>query len=234
LTANNLKPRAATIFTTEYCQVVYIEKSDFSRIVKFSYEKDVKEKILFLKKLELLTNFNSPALKSIAQVLEWKKIPRGTLIRKEGNPAKTFYIIRHGSVTISKTLYDPALKKHVIVPIGKLSKLDYFGEEGVKTTELDDPTALTSCHASKDEDVEIAMMSVYDAKNKIGVIPQNSVHFCSMEKLYALRRDNQALKLWNKHKKISCNRLLQEKTKDPNMTAEVYRRLQLPRKKKWI
>lgn len=80
----NDEPRAATIITTEFCQLVYIDRSDFNRIVKFTYEKEIKEKILFLKKIAILEDLSYPALKSVAQVIEWKKFPAGGLIQREG------------------------------------------------------------------------------------------------------------------------------------------------------
>lgn len=80
----NDEPRAATILTCNHCQLVYIDRSDFNRIVKFTYEKEIKEKILFLKKMDILSEFNHVALKSLAQVIEWKKFPAGSVIQTEG------------------------------------------------------------------------------------------------------------------------------------------------------
>jgi cAMP-dependent protein kinase regulator len=86
----NDEPRAATILTIEHCQLVYIDRADFNRIVKFTYEKEIKEKILFLKKVEILSEFNNAALKSLAQVIEWKKFPPGSIIQQEGE----FWVLR--------------------------------------------------------------------------------------------------------------------------------------------
>ena len=242
----NEEPRAATILTKVLCQLVYIEKADFNRTVKFSQEKEIKEKILFLRKVEMLSEFTPPALKSLAQVVEWKRFQPGAIIQQQGTPVKNFYLIRSGEIAVLRTMVQVVKRKEVQVKIGTLRKYDYFGEEGVASISLDgggttgyvSDAAVATIMASKDGgEVEVGVMTCYDAKVKISLIAQNPLHFKTDGEVARLHQELIARRAWEKQKKRFFDDFAREKNIDPNMTADKWKKVQASagrRKRAWI
>lgn len=231
--------------TEVLCQLVFIEKADFNRTVKFSQEKEIKEKILFLRKVEMLNEFTPPALKSLAQVVEWKRFKPGAIIQQQGSPVKNFYFIRSGECTVLRSMVQILKRKEIHVKIGTLSKYDYFGEEGVSSISLDggvstyvSDAAIATIMASKDGgEVEVGVMTCYDAKVKISLIAQNPLHSKSDGEVARIHQEMIARRAWEKQKKRFFDDFAREKNIDPNMTADKWKRVQASagrRKRAWI
>ena len=236
----NDEPRAATILTTEFCQLVSIDRSDFTRIVKSSYEKELKEKILFLKKFPLLSGFSPPALKAIAQVMEWKKFQPGACILEEGARARNFYIVRNGEAVVLRNLKLPSSGKYVKVAFGTLKRHDYFGEEGVHFLDSDPNSHLSdimtsSIFASKIcKEVEVGSIACFDAKTKISQIPKNTIHSPCNGEILRIYHEQKLRKKWDKQKKIFFDKMIQERMMDPNITSEKWNKMTKKKKKLWV
>jgi CRP-like cAMP-binding protein len=235
----NDEPRAATVLSKDFCQLVYIDRTDFNRIVKFSYEKEIKEKILFLKKFPLLADFNLSALKSVAQVMEWKKFQPGEYVLKEGDRSKNLCIIRNGEAVVTRTTKIPEKDNTIQVVIGRLGRYDYFGEEGVYALDSDplnlvsDQIASSIIAAKNIKELEIGVIGSFDAKNKITNIPRNSVHVKSIGEIIKMYYESRLKKKWDKQKKIFFDKLLQEKFSDPNINTEKFKKIK-KKKRNWI
>lgn len=236
----NDEPRAATVISKEFCQLVYIDRSDFNRIVKFSYEKELKEKILFLKKFPLLADFNSAAVKSVAQVMEWKKFQPGEYVLKEGDKSKDFYIIRNGEAVVTRSTKIPEKENMIQVVIGKLGRHNYFGEEGVYALDSDPlnrpsgemPSSIIAAKNTKE--LEIGVIACFDAKNKITNIPKNPVHMKSVGEVFRIYYESKLKKKWDKQKKIFFDKMLQEKFTDPNINTLKFKKMSSKKKTSWI
>ncbi|KAJ3280216.1 hypothetical protein HK104_000825 [Borealophlyctis nickersoniae] len=100
----NDSPRLATIVTSEPCELVFVEKADYNRIIKFIHEKEEKEKVFFLRKLPMFQDWRPASLHSVAQQMTWRKFFPGTVIIAEGQPVDEFFIIRSGQCTVHQTL----------------------------------------------------------------------------------------------------------------------------------
>ena len=225
----------------DFCQLVYIDRADFNRIVKFTYEKELKEKILFLKKFPLLAEFNVAALKSVAQVMEWKKFQPGTFVIAQGDPSNNFCIIRNGEAVVTRAIKTPEKENAVQVVIGKLKRHDYFGEEGVHCLDSDPALRISnsmpsSIIASKNtKELEVGFIACFDAKNKIAQIPKNPIHLKSAGEVIRIYHENKLQKKWDKQKKIFFDKMLQEKLIDPNMNTDKWKKLSSKKKKKvWV
>lgn len=62
----NDKPRTATVVTEMKTELIRVEKADYNRIMKFSHEKDVKEKVMFLQRTMPFHDWTIASLKTIA------------------------------------------------------------------------------------------------------------------------------------------------------------------------
>jgi hypothetical protein len=120
------------------------------------------------------------------------------------------------------------------VKIGPLKKYDYFGEEGVSSIPLDggasgfvSDAAIATIMVAKDGgEVELGLMSCYDAKVKISIIPRNPLHLKSDGEVARIHQELIARRAWEKQKKHFFDDLAREKNVDPNMTAVKWKKLQ--------
>eukprot|EP00842_Homolaphlyctis_polyrhiza_P005727 jgi/Hompol1/6155/HPOL_002610-RA len=107
----NDKPRAATILTLMPCEFVIVEKADYNRIIKFIHEKEMKEKIYFLRKIPMFSEWSNTQLRQIGQLITWKKFIPGATIQTQDLRTSDGRTLR--------------------IKIGTLGPFDYFGEEAV-------------------------------------------------------------------------------------------------------
>jgi hypothetical protein len=168
----------------------------------------------------------------------------------EGDSIKYFYFIRSGECVgkyfsfVNETLHAIATRslsvpnkpKPIQVKIGTFSKMEYFGEEGVlmdsHQSQGSAGVASSSIYASKkSSDVEVGVMSCYDAKNKINYIPKNPMHLRSNGEIKRMHEEAIARKKWEHQKKLIFDAMAREKMVDPNMTALKYKKLQTKKPK---
>ncbi|KAI9092122.1 cyclic nucleotide-binding-like protein [Phlyctochytrium arcticum] len=224
LALTNDKPRTASIITAEPCEVVYIEKEDY-KVVYFIHEKEMKEKMMFLRKVPLFHDWAAPSLRSIAQYINWRKHLPGTVIVEEGSDVEEFFIIRSGTCTAHRTL-PPSITealnvspKHASVQVGMIHSLQYFGTEGVVGDgNLPPPTpARYTIRASAEGIVQTAVMTVFDAKTNFrGAVEELRFPGHSDEReLLKIYEGNIAQRKWYRTRKAVIKELAKEWTGDP-------------------
>lgn len=154
-----------------------------------------------------------------------------------GAPVKNVFFIRSGKCIVTRKTC--LLSKGMIqVQIGALTRYDYFGEEGIPSVEASQAisdAALSTITASKSGEVEVGIISCYDAKNKISTIPINPIHLKSDGEVTRIYHEQLVRKAWKQQKKIFFDRMAQEKSIDPNMTAKKFKRIQAGKERKvWL
>lgn len=77
----------------------------------------------FLKRVELFQAFAEPELLAVAGRLTERRLRRGQVLFREGDPGQEMYVVRHGAVLISK-----AVRGRVEQILGRESVGSVFGE----------------------------------------------------------------------------------------------------------
>jgi len=100
---------------------------------------ELSAKIAFLKKIHLFHGMEDDELASIAEELEEKSYPAGSVIFEQGSKAESFHLIYEGSVRITRK------QDRKEIQLARLVKDDYFGEMGLiaKRQRSGTATALT-------------------------------------------------------------------------------------------
>jgi len=111
------------------------------------------ERLSFLRKASLFASLKEEELLQVCQSLECKRVPRGGIICKEGEPGDAFYIIRSGAVVVT-TAREGEEKR-----LNELYRGDVFGEMALLTGE---PRSAT-VRALLDADLFMLSKSRFDA-----------------------------------------------------------------------
>ncbi|KND02243.1 uncharacterized protein SPPG_02724 [Spizellomyces punctatus DAOM BR117] len=223
----NDRPRGATIITAEPCELIYIEKEDY-KAFSFIHEKEIKEKMMFLRKVSLFRDWAAPSLRSVAQIMNWRKHLPGSVILQEGAPVDEFFIIRTGSCTVHRNLPATDLAsshpRPLTVQVGIVPTLSYFGSEGV-TQDLSSQTPAISRYtirASHEGIVETAVMTIYDARTNFRSAVED-VQFPGHNddsELIRLYEEKIAKKKWDKMRKGIVRGLIKEWSGDPTASND--------------
>ncbi|KAH6562720.1 hypothetical protein BASA62_008977 [Batrachochytrium salamandrivorans] len=249
----NDKPRNATIITTSYCEFAIAEKSiyiyacinsatldvslwrdglrlqvDYNQIIRFIHERGVKEKIIFLQKIPMFSEWSAVKLRQIAQLIIWRTYAAGEVIQTQGQILTDFHIIKAGKCHLYQNLCISTTKTKV--KIGELSERDYFGEEGVLFKDnKDEDGKLHVTHAKSTviagsdpaSGVTVAAITCFDAHAKIrNEVQRNPIYEKSDSDLLLLYHEEVEIKAWERDKSRAMDRLIRERFKDPNMTVD--------------
>ena len=125
-----------------------------------------------------------------------------------GTPVKNVFFIRTGDCIVTKSTVLTEKAKPIQVVVGILRRYEYFGEEGIGSieaaqshaTSMVSDLALSTIRASKAGEVEVGIMSCYDAKNKISTITVNPMHIKSDGEVRRLHKELLVKKAWEKQK----------------------------------
>ncbi|KAH9247401.1 hypothetical protein BASA81_014995 [Batrachochytrium salamandrivorans] len=224
----NDKPRNATIITTSYCEFAIAEKVDYNQIIRFIHERGVKEKIIFLQKIPMFSEWSAVKLRQIAQLIIWRTYAAGEVIQTQGQILTDFHIIKAGKCHLYQNLCISTTKTKV--KIGELSERDYFGEEGVLFKDnKDEDGKLHVTHAKSTviagsdpaSGVTVAAITCFDAHAKIrNEVQRNPIYEKSDSDLLLLYHEEVEIKAWERDKSRAMDRLIRERFKDPNMTVD--------------
>ncbi|KAI8852529.1 hypothetical protein BC829DRAFT_430613 [Chytridium lagenaria] len=125
----NDQRRAATILTMTPCKLLRVEKGDYLRILRFIHHSDVKDKVLFLKKVPVLHDVSEQSLSSMANVMSARHYEPSSFLIKQGDRMTEACFIKKGSCVVEATCMINGKEKNV--KVGVLSVGDYFGEATV-------------------------------------------------------------------------------------------------------
>lgn len=96
----NAIPRTASVIAEEKTELIRVAKFDYDRIMKSSHEKDVHEKIVFLKKTEPFADWSFGLLKEIAQGAKWVTFKVGEELVTEGECSDYVYFLKNGECNV--------------------------------------------------------------------------------------------------------------------------------------
>ncbi|KAH7412001.1 cyclic nucleotide-binding-like protein [Phaeosphaeria sp. MPI-PUGE-AT-0046c] len=113
-------PRAATVMSSEPSTLWALDRVTFRRILMDSAFQRRRLYEGFLEEVPLLSSLTPYERSKIADALETKKYPPGTIIIQEGDVGESFYILESGEAEV--------FKRGVDQPVKRYNKGDYFGE----------------------------------------------------------------------------------------------------------
>jgi cAMP-dependent protein kinase regulator len=113
-------PRAATVMSSEPSTLWALDRVTFRRILMDSAFQRRRLYEGFLEEVPLLSSLTPYERSKIADALETKKYPPGTVIIQEGDVGESFYILESGDAEV--------FKRGVDQPVKRYNKGDYFGE----------------------------------------------------------------------------------------------------------
>lgn len=93
--------RLATIQAITAGKLWVLDRTVYQKVIRQYYEDELKERVVFLQKIDTFKNVDVKVLEEVARLLEQQYFPTGTKIIKQGDKGDNFYIITAGSVTIS-------------------------------------------------------------------------------------------------------------------------------------
>ena len=122
-------PRAATVIATSDAVIWAIDRIPFRRILTKGSRKKLTEYESFLTQVNEFGALSSFERSKIAEALDEVSFPSNHVICKQGDAGDTFYIIKSGTVKITKTV------DGVTEDIGVLKSGNYFGELALRNSE---------------------------------------------------------------------------------------------------
>ena len=97
-------PRSATIISVTNSALIKIDKAPFDKYVKNIFENQLQDQIEFLKICPVFHNISKDLLIKLGIRTEVKKYSTGQIILEEGKKCELLFIIRRGTVKISKEI----------------------------------------------------------------------------------------------------------------------------------
>ncbi|EOA87965.1 hypothetical protein ACJQWK_09074 [Exserohilum turcicum] len=113
-------PRAATVTSTEPSTLWALDRITFRRILMDSAFQRRRMYEGFLEEVPLLSTLTPYERSKIADALETKKYPPGTVIIQEGDVGESFFLLESGEAHV--------FKRGIDAPVNQYQKGDYFGE----------------------------------------------------------------------------------------------------------
>ena len=121
--------RAATIKAVEPCELLKVEKDDYSRILKTLMSDELQEKVDFLRQVGLFRDCGSNHLQSIAYVLGARSYKRGEVVVMQGQPSEEMFFICSGSCRVIIAIDVPVFDKQPLRLPGQGGYWDSGGSE---------------------------------------------------------------------------------------------------------
>lgn len=118
--------RMATIVAKTPCSLWVLDRKDFHHIIMKDNIQRREENVKYLKSVPLLKNLDDSVLKKMSDLLTAKLFPKDTVIIKQGDEGRIFYIITSGKVVVTAKEADGTEKTLKI-----LGKGDFFGEMAI-------------------------------------------------------------------------------------------------------
>jgi len=153
-------PRAATIRAIEKSKVWTLERSNFRRAVTDAKKKMRKQRLGWLKEVELFKCLNETQLHDVDDALEEMVYSRDQVILREGAVGDRFYIVKSGCVKWETSHGET----------GERSKGEYFGERALINNQTRAATVTARvqsvCLELNKRDFEALLGTVYDNMKK--------------------------------------------------------------------
>lgn len=112
--------RNATIFCQENCYFAVLDKQNYERIIGEHQQRQRKEKLAFLKKVNIFRFMKVQDLSTLIYFFEIQTLPIRYVLFKEGEEVDTLYIIKSGTVRVGDWLTSSFLKLSGPTPITSL------------------------------------------------------------------------------------------------------------------
>jgi len=192
-------PRSASIKAKEHCYLWGIDRHTFRNAVEEMSTKHFEENRKFIEVVNLLHTLTKEQKDAVAEVLIPQQFSDGNVIVHEGDPGSSFYIIKEGTVVVSKDEKE----------IRKLGDGDSFGEQVLN----DNPVRGATVKASGN--VKCLALSRENLTKILG--PQFKTIMHKNQGRWAFERN----KLFSKLTKIQIERLLEVAKLVPRKNGDV-------------
>ncbi|KAK3242182.1 hypothetical protein CYMTET_48109, partial [Cymbomonas tetramitiformis] len=136
-------PRAATILAIDECILIKIEKGAYDRTLRVVQQREMEEKIAFLRTIPALQLMRRGELQRFVHYIKVKTMPRNEVVVQQGELGTALYLIYEGEVRVLRKTANPvrAHSLQVLEPGAKpcMQKLElatmgsgqYFGEDAL-------------------------------------------------------------------------------------------------------
>ncbi|KAI9207816.1 cyclic nucleotide-binding-like protein [Polychytrium aggregatum] len=215
----NSAPRSATILTQSRCFTVAVDKEPYSRIMKFIHKSQLHETVIFLRSVQIFSDWTMVALMSVASTFNFKTYEPGEVIMMQNMPIKEVCFIRSGQCMLSRVILTRGRRVNVV--IGELNRGEYFGEEAI-LEQQDNGKVLShyTVSAHRKSPVEIGMSTVYDCGHKFGNVMAKGRYYMFTDTEVRQKHDERIANVkWQRIKRKELDLLMKEKTGNPNATA---------------
>lgn len=118
--------RFASIKVTQDAFVWALDRKIFQKIMMKTGSQEREQNIKFLSSVRVLQGVSEDVLHKIGDLLKREFYATGSTIIRQGDQGDKFYIIRGGSVTVTKRMNDGDVRI-----VGSLKRGDYFGEQAL-------------------------------------------------------------------------------------------------------
>lgn len=118
--------RFASIKVTKDAFVWALDRKIFQKIMMKTGNQEHEQNIKFLSSVRILQGVSPEVLHKIADLLKREFYATSSTIIRQGDQGDKFYIIRGGSVTVTKRMNDGDVRI-----VGMLKRGDYFGEQAL-------------------------------------------------------------------------------------------------------
>ncbi|XP_014347385.1 cyclic nucleotide-binding domain-containing protein 1 [Latimeria chalumnae] len=131
----NLNSKILSVYTEDYCEFLKISTSDYLRVKQIVLSSEEAKKKELIQTSALYHSWPKLSIENLASVMEWKHIPTGQVIVKEGDISPFVGFIKSGCCNLLRdieALVQLPLRRMVKrvrrVMMGKLFKKESFGE----------------------------------------------------------------------------------------------------------
>lgn len=94
-------PRVVTVKALDKCLLWAIDRSSFQTVQMKAAEDDMKNRIKYLDRLQILGSFKAEEKQKVAGVMERMRLTKGEVLKRQGEVCTVFYILLEGSVSSS-------------------------------------------------------------------------------------------------------------------------------------
>ncbi|KAH7826214.1 putative Cyclic nucleotide-binding domain containing protein [Monocercomonoides exilis] len=119
-------PRSATCTAEGQTELIRVSAEDYERLFEQQHERELSERVAFLKDISVLRHLTDEEVKLMAEVMTEQHFAPNKVIITEGDDASSMYFIVSGKASIVMTIVYKGIPR--FVEVTRIGVNDYFGE----------------------------------------------------------------------------------------------------------
>ncbi|XP_025080672.1 uncharacterized protein LOC112556157 isoform X2 [Pomacea canaliculata] len=206
--SDDLSP-PATVYTTESCEFVRIDRQKFHEVVERITNVQKKEKLAFFcSSKNVLSSLPPDGLEKVIEHVHKMEYPPNRLILEQGHTSEYMYFILSGRCQITRDVYIPEIDRQVCFYLDSREHGNFFGEECIL-----DPEGPSTCHVATSIHTRLLLLhkSALEVVNKdllLNVLESKRHYLPSDEEL---RDQGYRKSVWDGYKHSEVRECLKER-----------------------